>query len=155
MTSKLSVSAIGLLALGMIIAGSLANYYHAQLTKSQASLIELNRELKLAKDGIADMQRRQQEVAALDAIHTKELADARKNIAQLERDVATGRKRLQFSATCAANGKTGTGSLGDASTARLTDSAQRDYFILRERIEKVTHQVGYLQDYIRQQCLKK
>ncbi|WP_076747637.1 lysis system i-spanin subunit Rz, partial [Cronobacter sakazakii] len=35
-----------------------------------------------------------------------------------------------------------------------TDSAQRDYFTLRERIETVTKQVNYLQDYIRQQCLK-
>ncbi|WP_076723500.1 lysis system i-spanin subunit Rz, partial [Cronobacter sakazakii] len=30
----------------------------------------------------------------------------------------------------------------------------RDYFTLRERIETVTKQVSYLQDYIRQQCLK-
>ncbi|EPE9327260.1 lysis system i-spanin subunit Rz, partial [Enterobacter asburiae] len=35
-----------------------------------------------------------------------------------------------------------------------TDSAERDYFTLRERIVTVTKQVGYLQDYIRTQCLK-
>jgi prophage endopeptidase len=33
-------------------------------------------------------------------------------------------------------------------------SAERDYFNLRERIVTVTKQVGYLQDYIRTQCLK-
>ncbi|WP_336295272.1 lysis protein [Cronobacter dublinensis] len=154
MTSKLSVSAIGLLALGMIIVGSLANYYHAQLTKSQASLIELNRELKLAKDGIEDMQRRQHDVAALDAKHTKELADARKNIAQLERDVATGRKRLQLSATCTAKGGPGASGMDDGAAPRLTNPAERDYLTLRERIETSRSMILGLQQYITEQCLK-
>ncbi|MEQ5055487.1 lysis system i-spanin subunit Rz, partial [Klebsiella michiganensis] len=37
---------------------------------------------------------------------------------------------------------------------RLNDSAERDYFTLRERIVTITGQVNYLQDYIRTQCLK-
>ncbi|EKM5066630.1 lysis protein [Cronobacter turicensis] len=152
MTSKLSASAIGLLALGMIIAGSLANYYHAQLTKSQASLIELNRELKLAKDGIADMLLRQHDVAELDAKYTKELADARKNIAQLERDVATGRKRLQLNATCPANGTSDAASMDDGTRPRLADAAERDYFVLRERIETSRSMIAGLQQYITKQC---
>ena len=45
-------------------------------------------------------------------------------------------------------------SVGDASGPRLTDSAERDYFTLRGRIVTVTKQVGYLQDYIKEQCLK-
>ncbi|HCT6029865.1 TPA: lysis protein, partial [Klebsiella pneumoniae] len=44
--------------------------------------------------------------------------------------------------------------LGDASGLRLTDSAERDYFTLRKRIATVTKQVGYLQEYIKEQCLK-
>ncbi|ELY2796235.1 lysis protein [Cronobacter dublinensis] len=129
-----------------------ALYYRASLTKAEASLTKVNRELKLAKDDIEDMQRRQRDVAALDAKYTKDLADAQKNIAQLEHDVAAGRKRLQLNAICPANGEASPGGMGDASTPRLTDSAQRDYFTLRERIETVTKQVAYLQDYIRQQC---
>ncbi|ALB67494.1 lysis protein [Cronobacter dublinensis] len=131
-----------------------ALYYRASLTKAEASLTNVNHELKLAKDDIEDMQRRQRDVAALDAKYTKDLADAQKNIAQLERDVAAGRKRLQLNATCPANGASGTSDVGDAPTARLTNSAQRDYFTLRDGIETVTKQVNYLQDYIRQQCLK-
>ncbi|ELY4440465.1 lysis protein [Cronobacter dublinensis] len=131
-----------------------ALYYRASLTKAEASLTNVNRELKLAKDDIEDMQRRQRDVAALDAKYTKDLAYAQKNIAQLERDVAAGRKRLQLNATCTANGAPVTSGVGDATTARLTDSAQRDYFTLRERIGAVTKQVGYLQDYIKTQCLK-
>ncbi|EPP0955038.1 lysis protein [Cronobacter dublinensis] len=139
-----------LLAIAIVI----ASHYRSALTKTQASLTKVNRELNLAKDTIKDMETRQRDVAALDAKYTQELADAQSTINQLERDVATGKRRLQLNATCTTNGTTGTGSLGDASTARLTDSAQRDYFTLRERIETVTKQVNYLQDYIRQQCLK-
>lgn len=138
----------------LAIAIVIASHYRSALKESQASLTKVNRELILAKDTITDMQTRQRDVAALDAKYTQELADAQSTINQLERDVATGKRRLQLNATCTTNGSTYTGSLGDASTARLTDSAERDYFTLRERIETVTKQVNYLQDYIRQQCLK-
>ncbi|VEB97301.1 Bacteriophage lysis protein [Cedecea lapagei] len=102
---------------------------------------------------ITDMQLRQRDAAALDAKYTGELADAKETIERLHSDVVAGRKRLQLNATCSNNATT-TGSLGDASTARPTDSAERDYFTLRQRIETVTGQVNYLQDYIRQQCLR-
>jgi len=98
------------------------------------------------------MQTRQRDAAALDAKYTGELANAKATIDQLERDVASGKRRLQLNARCTANGATGTGGLGDASGPRLTESAERDYFTLRERIITVTKQVGYLQDYIREQC---
>ncbi|HCS6847834.1 TPA: lysis protein, partial [Escherichia coli] len=61
---------------------------------------------------------------------------------------------LQLNANCPANGTTSTGGLGDVTGPRLTDSAERDYFTLRERIVTVTKQVGYLQEYIKEQCLK-
>ncbi|WP_313055337.1 lysis protein [Atlantibacter hermannii] len=110
--------------------------------------------LKLANATINDMTVRQRDVAALDAKYTKELADARENINQLERDVAAGRKRLQISARCPANGAPSATSVDDGSGPRLTDAAERDYFTLRERIETVTKQLTGLQDYVRRQCLK-
>ncbi|EOU9492151.1 lysis protein [Cronobacter muytjensii] len=128
--------------------------YRTSLTKAEASLTKVNRELKLAKDDIDDMQRRQRDVAALDAKYTKELADAQENIAHLERDVAAGRKRLQLNATCSANGAPGTTRVDDGASPRLTDAAERDYFTLRERIETVTRQLSGLQAYVREQCLK-
>ncbi|ALB49932.1 lysis protein [Cronobacter sakazakii] len=131
-----------------------ALYYRASLTKAEASLTEVNRELKLAKDDIEDMQRRQRDVATLDAKYTKDLADAQKNIAQLERDVAAGRKRLQLNATCSAQGAPGTTRVDDGASPRLTDAAERDYFTLRERIETVTRQLSGLQAYVREQCLR-
>lgn len=110
--------------------------------------------LKLANATINDMTVRQRDVAALDAKYTKELADAQENINQLERDVAAGRKRLQISARCPANGVASATSVDDGSGPRLTDAAERDYFTLRERILTVTKQLTGLQEYVRQQCLK-
>ncbi|MGC9695542.1 lysis protein, partial [Escherichia coli] len=43
---------------------------------------------------IADMQKRQRDVAELDARYTKELADANATIESLRADVSAGRKRL-------------------------------------------------------------
>ncbi|EPB6465831.1 lysis system i-spanin subunit Rz [Cronobacter dublinensis] len=42
----------------------------------------------------------------------------------------------------------------DVASFGINDFAERDYFTLRERIAIVTQQVEYLQDYIKEQCLK-
>ncbi|EOE5492259.1 lysis protein [Cronobacter malonaticus] len=131
-----------------------ALYYRASLTKAEASLTEVNRELKLAKDDIENMQRRQRDVEALDVKYTKDLADAQENIAQLERDVAAGRKRLRLNATCEKNAATGATGLDDGFGPRLTDTAERNYYTLRKRIETVTKQLTGIQAYVREQCLK-
>ena len=144
----------GLLVMGLVVAGKLANYYHGQLTETRSSLIKVNRELKLAKDDIEVMQKRQRDVAALDAKYTQELEDAKANINQLERDVAAGKRRLQLRATCGKNGAASTTSMDDATSPGLTDAAERDYFTLRSRIEIAGKQLAGLQQYINEQCLK-
>lgn len=123
-----------------------AYYYHGEY-KTAA------KDLKLATDTIKDMQTRQRDVAILDAKYTEELHAKQETIDQLQSDVASGAKRLRVNATCKAS-TTATGSVGDDASARLTDSASRDYFTLRQRINTVTGQVNYLQDYIRTQCLR-
>jgi prophage endopeptidase len=106
------------------------------------------------QETINDMQRRQKSVAALDAKYTQELADAKATIDQLQHDVTAGKRRLQLNATCPKQSTSGTASMDDAASARLTDSAQRDYFTLRERIEVAGKQIAGLQQYITEQCLK-
>lgn len=142
---------VGLLGGALTIA---ASHYKekAEHEATRADNAELN--LKLANATITDMQTRQRDVAALDAKYTGELADAKATIDQLERDVASGKRWLQLNARCPENGTAGTGGVGDASGPRLTDSAERDYFTLRERIVTITGQVNYLHNYIRTQCLK-
>jgi prophage endopeptidase len=136
----------------ILVLGWAANHYydkavawrtvaqHAQeLTRQQAATIN-------------DMQMRQREVAALDEKYTKELADAKATIKQLHNDFTTGKRRLQLNATCAKQSGTGTTSMDDAVSARLTDAAQRDYFIIRERIEIARRQIAGLQQFIKEQC---
>ncbi|HDR2863396.1 TPA: lysis protein [Enterobacter asburiae] len=130
------------------------NHYRGNAITYKDQRDKATKELILANAAITDMQTRQRDVAALDAKYTGELADAKATIDQLERDVATGKRRLQLNANCPANGSSSTGGMGDASSPRLTDSAERDYFTLREQIVTVTKQVGYLQDYIKEQCLR-
>ncbi|ENU0757182.1 lysis protein [Klebsiella michiganensis] len=130
------------------------NHYHDNAITFKEQRDKATEKLSLANATITDMQNRQRDVAALDAKYTGELADAKETIERLHSDVIAGRKRLQLNAKCPANGATSAGGVVDASGPRLNDTAERDYFTLRERIETVTSQVNYLQDYIRQQCLR-
>lgn len=134
--------------------GWLVNHYHGKYLQEQKRADTAEQSLKLANATITDMQVRQRDVAALDAKYTGELADAKETIERLHSDVIAGRKRLQLNAKCPANGATSAGGVGDASGPRLVDTTERDYFTLRDRINTVTRQVSYLQDYIRTQCLK-
>ena len=156
MTLKAKVLAVLILLVLMLLTTSvaLALYYRGNAIDYKAQRDTATSNLKLAKDTITDMQTRQRDVAALDEKYTKELADAKATIDQLHDDVATGKRRLQLNATCPKQSATGTASMDDATTARLTDTAQRDYFTLRERIEVVGKQMAGLQEYIREQCLK-
>ncbi|EPF6064027.1 lysis protein [Enterobacter cloacae] len=128
------------------------NHYRDNAITYKDQRVKAIEQLTLANATIKDMQTRQRGVAALDAKYTKELADAKSQIEDLQRCVSTGKCGLHVNARCPANGATGTSGVGDASDPRLTDSAERDYFTLRERIVTVTKQVGYLQDYIKEQC---
>lgn len=130
------------------------NHYRDNATEYKKQRDEKTQALNLANATITDMTTRQRDVAALDAKYTQDLADAKKRLDDLQRCVSSGKCGLHVNARCPANGTTSTGGMGDASGPRLTDSAERDYFTLRERIVTVTKQVGYLQDYISTQCLK-
>lgn len=132
----------------------LVNHYRDNAVTYKDQRDKATKNLRLANATIKDMQVRQRDAAALDAKYTKDLADAKKQLDDLQRCVSSGKCGLRVNAKCPASGTTLTGGLGDASGPRLTDSAERDYFTLRERIVTVTKQVGYLQDYIKEQCLK-
>jgi len=138
---------IGLMLVALVVVCRVANFYHGKYVTADSLATE-------RQQTIDDMQVRQRDVAALDAKYTKELADAQANIDQLERDVASGKRRLQLNATCPKQSSTGTAGMDDAASPGLTDSAERDYFTLRSRIELAGKQIAGLQQYIREQCLR-
>ncbi|KIH24873.1 endopeptidase [Escherichia coli] len=129
------------------------NHYRDNAITYKAQRDKNVRELKLANAAITDMQKRQRDVAELDARYTKELADANATIESLRADVSAGRKRLQVAATCAKS-KTGASGMGDGESPRLTADAELNYYRLRSGIDRITAQVNYLQEYIRTQCLR-
>ncbi|MEH3916517.1 lysis protein [Enterobacter asburiae] len=142
----LVIAVIGVLAF-------FVNHYRDNAITYKDQRDKATKQLSLANATIKDMQIRQRDAAALDTKYTKELADAKKQLDDLQRCVRTGKCGLHVNARCPSNGATSTGGLGDVTGPRLTDSAERDYFTLRERIVTVTKQVGYLQEYIKEQCL--
>ncbi|MBJ8803035.1 lysis protein [Citrobacter freundii] len=152
--SRLTAIIIAVVVCIIVSLGWAVNHYRDNATEYKKQRDEKSQALNLANATIIDMTTRQRDVAALDAKYTGELADAKKQLDDLQRCIRDGKCGLRISAKCPANGTAGTGGLGDASGPRLTDSAERDYFTLRERIATVTKQVEYLQDYINTQCLK-
>ncbi|EAA3992965.1 TPA: lysis protein [Enterobacter roggenkampii] len=151
----MNISLKSLIVPGVILLLALASWLSYSSYKGEKKRADdAEQSLSLANDTIKDMQIRQRDVAALDAKYTKDLDDAKKQLDDLQRCVRDGKCGLHVNARCPASGATSTGGMGDATGPRLTDSAERDYFTLRERIVTVTKQVGYLQDYIKEQCLK-
>lgn len=141
------VFATAALLLFCVAMAKLASYYHGQYVTADSLATE-------RQQTIDDMQVRQRDVAALDAKYTKELADAQATIDQLHDDVATGKRRLQLNATCTKQSASKAAGMDDAASPGLTESAERDYFTLRSRIELAGKQIAGLQQYINEQCLR-
>lgn len=129
------------------------NHYRDNAMTYKGQRDNVTEKLSLANATIKEMQIRQSDAAALDAKYTKEIAYAKKDLDNLQRCVSTGKCGLHLNARCPANGAAVPDGMGDASSPRLNDSTERDYFTLRERIITITRQVNYLQQYIREQCL--
>lgn len=148
--SKLTAALIGLLFV-MLIGIS---YYQGQVAKLKHDVAEISQVAKEHQATIDLMTARNKLAAELDIKYAKELADAKSENDRLRADVESGSKRLRVNATCKAANTSATSSVDDATSPRLTDSAQRDYLNLRERIGTATSQIAGLQEYIRNICKK-
>ena len=80
------------------------------------------------------MQMRQRDVAALDAKYTKELADAKAENDALRDDVAAGRRQFHVKQSVSQCVKPPPPPAWIMQPPRLADTAERDYFTLRERL---------------------
>ncbi|EAA6844851.1 lysis protein [Salmonella enterica subsp. enterica] len=141
----------------LIVVAALAwttDHYHGNAVRYKDQRDIATHNLNLANETIDDMQVRQRDNAALDAKYTKELADAKAESEALRADLAAGRRRLQLHAVCmpATAGNTASTGATDATAARLTPDAERDYQRLRTEARAVTAQVNDLQQYITEQC---
>lgn len=170
--AALTVAAVVLLAIGIGIGWSLNGWRLSgqvadaktetanERTAHQMDLAVIsNAAAQQVRDALAKQQEAQQAVANLDRKHTEELKNAKDENDRLRGDVADGRRRLQLKASCPADSSnvpnaTGAAGLGNGPRARLDDSAERDYWRLRDGIATARNQIAALQQYVREVCLK-
>lgn len=130
-------------------------------TAHQADLAAIsNAAAQQVREALAKQQEAQQAVAELDRKHTEELKSAKDENDRLRGDVADGRRRLQLKASCPADSRnlskaTGASGLADGAGPRLDDSAERNYWRLRDDINTARSQIAGLQQYVREMCSAK
>ncbi|CAB5538139.1 Bacteriophage lysis protein [Citrobacter werkmanii] len=153
--SRLTAIIIAVVVCIIVSLGLAVNHYRDNATEYKKQRDEKTQALNLANATITDMIARQRDVAALDAKYTKELADAKKTISNLRRDVDSGAKRLRVAATCSRVSKTTSATgVDDAGAPELTPDARRNYFDHRDGIEVTKEMINGLHEYINTQCLK-
>ncbi|KAB7716220.1 lysis protein [Proteus mirabilis] len=137
-----------------IVAGGYA-LINAQ-AKRINTLTENNKELTTAleeqKDINIDYQARIERLNQLDTRHTQELVNAKNEISRLRDISERNPERVYIKAECPKSTTTSTASMDDATTARPTDTAIRNYWLLRERIAESEQIIKGLQNYIDTQC---
>ena len=119
-------------------------------------LVEHNKELTAIleeqKAINTDYQVRIERLNQLDTRHTQELVNAKNEISRLRDISERNPERVYIKANCPKSTSNPTSELDDATTARPTDTAIRNYWLLRERITQSEQMILGLQDYIRQEC---
>ncbi|MEQ5227193.1 lysis protein [Proteus vulgaris] len=122
------------------------------------SLIDTNKKLTVAleeqKSINTDYQARITRLNKLDIQYMQELENAKNEISRL-RDISERHpERVYIKAECPKVTTTPATSLAYATTARPTDTAIRNYWLLRERIAESEQMIKGLQDYVRAECIK-
>lgn len=101
------------------------------------------------QDAIEHYQKELTRLSELDKQHTKALTDAKNDISRLNDELRNNTKRVYIKADCpnSDNRTTATAGMGDATPARLTETAQQDYLRLLEMMAENKAQTEYLIDY--------
>ncbi|HHE4706824.1 TPA: lysis protein, partial [Proteus mirabilis] len=156
MSKKLLIACVVMMTLLFIMtrwqAGKIddLNESLTKLEKDNSSLTnQLSQQININKDYQARITRLNQ----LDVRHSQELASAKNEIDRLRDAVNSGSKRVYIKAECPKVKTTPSTSLAYATTARPTDTAIRNYWLLRERIAESEQMIKGLQDYIKQECM--
>ncbi|WP_368888209.1 lysis system i-spanin subunit Rz [Proteus columbae] len=148
---------VGIVAGGCVLINTQAKRINTQAEKIN-TLTENNKELtntlEEQKAINADYQVRIERLNQLDTRRIQELVNAKNEISRL-RDISERHpERVYIKASCSKNEITPSTSMDDATTTRPTDTAIRNYWLLRERIAESEQMIKGLQDYVRQECLK-
>lgn len=104
------------------------------------------------QDAIEHYQEELARLSELDKQHTKALTDAKNDISRLNDELRNNTKRVYIKADYPNpdNHTTATAGMGNATSARLTETAQQDYLRLLEMMAENKAQTEYLIDYTNQ-----
>ncbi|MFK9072896.1 MULTISPECIES: lysis protein [Proteus] len=97
-------------------------------------------------------QARVERLNQLDTRHTQELVNAKNEINRLRDLSERNPERVYIKAECPKSEGATTSGMDDATTARPTDTAIRNYWLLRERIAESEQVIKGLQEYVRTEC---
>ncbi|MCW2258551.1 prophage endopeptidase [Providencia alcalifaciens] len=127
-------------------------------TKEMIELGKENKDLRKANSSLAaemaDYEKRINSLREVDTKHTTELTNAKAEIDQLRIAAERNPERVYIRASCPKSETNSTSGLDDGTAARPTDSAVRNYWLLRNRIAELTRMILGLQDYIKTECLR-
>lgn len=156
MLTQLKSTLLAVLALLFITSATL---YLIERERLKSARLELN-QMTTERDSLIDLKKKQiAKIKSFDEIgarHAEELTAAQEEIYNLRDRLSSGPERVYVKADCpaAVPDKSGAGSVGDATAARLTEAAQQDYLRLRQMMAENLQQTKYLQDYIKTQCTR-
>lgn len=153
-------------AVAIVLAAALAWWieglrWDADVSKrNEAHTAALKKQSDQAVIDLTNQQKRteaaQAALAALDAKHTKELADEQAKNDRLRADVAASTRRVRIAAANLATSQlirdttSGTGSLGDAVQIDLTPAGGSAVLSLRESTSRDAEVIQYLQGYTKE-----
>ncbi len=144
-----------IVSVGIILAMTVGMTWQGnRLGKLKASNTELSIQLSQQIDINKDYQARIARLNQLDIKYTQELASAKNEIDRLRNISERHPERVYIKAECPKVKTTPSTSLAYATTARPTDTAIRNYWLLRERIAESEQMIKGLQDYIKQECME-
>ena len=142
-----------IVSVGIILAMTLCVAWQGnRIDKLKISNAELTSQLSQQVEINKDYEKRINSLHELDTKHTTELTNAKAEIDQLRIAAERNPERVYIKAECPKSTSNPTTSMDDAITARPTDTAIRNYWLLRERITQSEQMILGLQDYIRQEC---
>ncbi|MBJ2110915.1 lysis protein [Proteus terrae] len=140
---------VGIVAGGCVLINAQAKRINV-LTENNKELTTTLEEQKAIN---TDYQVRIERLNQLDIRHTQELVNAKNEISRLRDISERNPERVYIKAECPKSTSNSTTSMDDATTARPTDTAIRNYWLLRERITESEQIILGLQDYINTECL--
>lgn len=156
MLTKLKFITLAALVLLLISSSSLLYVKTIQLDSAKQTLSEANLKIDSYVKSQELQKQRIEKLAEIGDQSAKELRDAHDEINRLADKLRSGPSRVFVKASCPkpVSDTTTAGSVGDAGTARLSDTAREDYLRLRMMMVENERQTKYLQDYIKTQCIR-